>query len=94
MSAARSERLAALLGDGRQELGAPVLLPGTGGIPKGYALARLLEHGAMTRDQLLSCTRWDAEDLDQCLGLLGSLRLVRRIAYGFAGHQMYEAVFS
>lgn len=90
----RAQVLADLLGDGRIELGAPVLLPGTGRIPKPYALARLLEHGQMTRDQLLGCTRWDAGELDDCLTMLLGLGLVRPIHFGFPGLKMFEAVMS
>lgn len=88
----RAQALADLLGDGRAQLGAPVLLPGAGRIPKPYALARLLEHGRMTRDQLLACTRWASDELDHCLQLLCSKRLVRRVPFGFAGLDMFEAV--
>lgn len=88
----RSQALIDLLGDGRLELGAPVLLPGTGGIPRNYALARLLEHGRMTRDQLLACTRWASDELDQSLQFLCSKRLVRRVPFGFPGLDMFEVI--
>jgi hypothetical protein len=88
----RAQRLANLLGDGRAELGAPVLLPGTGSIPMPYALARVLEHGPMTRSDLLRCTRWAEHDLDQTIAALMQLKLVKRICFGFAGLSVYEAV--
>lgn len=90
LCAGRSSALAALLGDGRQELGAPVLLPGSGRIPQTYALARLLEHGAMSRDELRACTRWADDQLNDALYAVQKIGLVRRVCTGFGF--VFEAV--
>lgn len=45
---------------------------------KTYALKRLLEHGPMTRSQLVECTRWPAKHVDSALSACIAQRVVRR----------------
>lgn len=44
-----------------------------------YALRRLLEHGSMTRPDLLECTRWTGRQLSHALDHVLRQGVVRRV---------------
>jgi hypothetical protein len=88
----RADRLAALLGDGRRELGVTPLPPSPGWLPRSYALARVLEHGPMALEPLAHMTRWPADEVARLLGDLVALGLVRRLNFGFPGRDVFEAM--
>ena len=46
---------------------------------KSYALRKLLEHGPMTRGQLIECTRWTANQVRWALSECIAKREVRRV---------------
>lgn len=63
---------------------------------RNYALTRLLEHGPMTRAQLIECTRWSDKHVDMALGACLAHRLVRRAGSARIGDSkvatLYRAV--
>jgi len=44
-----------------------------------YAVKRLLEHGPMTRPELLDCTRWSGRQLSHTLDHVVRVGVVRRV---------------
>ncbi len=60
---------------------------------KTYALKRLLEHGQMTRAEMIECTRWPGRQVDSALSGLVQQGLVRRRGKSaYQRGQFYSAV--
>lgn len=61
---------------------------------KTYALKRLLEHGQMTRPEIVDCTGWTTSQVDRALQHLHQHKLIRRRQkpIGRGGGYAFEAV--